>query len=98
VLLAPYTVVGVGAGLDDTGHFNIVVLAHDEPTFAQQNLLRLEQVITSGSSMAGRPWRDSFAIREIDANGAALVALLDVEQPQTAIDALTDKDSLVLTG
>ena len=83
--LAPYTLVATGRGLDSTGPFTAVVLAHDDADGAAENVVRLRERIDAAGQMfsdernVGDPiprWSEQIDSAEIVQNGRLLTAKL----------------------
>ena len=74
--LRPYDAYAMGSGLDETGRYLGLVLAHSESAHAAENVDILHRRIEEGSLYTGEPWSDFIESASINAEGRLLLAKL----------------------
>jgi hypothetical protein len=94
--LVPYDLLGLGGFALDGDLFGLVVFVHEDESDAEENAERFEQVIEEGSSGVTRaPWDDAIDVEQIDVEGRATVAVLELELgPKYLFDAWYRRESL----
>lgn len=82
--LLPYLAAATGAALEGDTSVTVIGLAHSSPEDASENAVRLERVVTEGTSaLSGRPWSDTLVVLDITTEGPLLVARLATETSGT---------------
>ena len=80
--LTEYEVLGAGAGRDDDGLFNAVVLVYRDDDDAERNARQFEERLEDGTSLfANRRWSELIPDGDVTAEGRTVVAKL---RPQSA--------------
>jgi len=78
--LKPYLALTTGAGIDEKGHYLVIVLANADERTARENVKRLEQRINQAETVwgnaGGRRWSDIVESMEIESRGRLTMAKL----------------------
>lgn len=97
-LLLPYPLIVGGTAFRDGAYEHVLVLVHDDPASAGVNAERLATLLRTGTSdMTVRPWSDTYEIIDMEADGALLVARLEVlseQRPEFAPEAMRTENLL----
>jgi hypothetical protein len=99
--LEPYLAFATGVVADEGGGEVVVGILHEDDDIAEENVERLEEIISGGTSSRTRqPWVEIFPGGDLDTDGAILTAKLRVAEPPQAtiwVQLAFTRDSLLAT-
>ncbi len=99
VMLSPYCAFAVGIGRDESGPFMGLVLVHESESLAQENVDRIRQRFSQGtSSVSGSSWSDIFdpGQLEVSVDGRTLRARVPIDPPSVWLRWVHLGDPLLL--